>query len=144
MSVLDKLLKPELDVLQEFVPLGRERITELLDHQSKLLALHVAQSYMPDFAQHDLCKEPRYGKSNRLLLDAEMSSAEVDLNDVMIARRRVCQSEPLPSGVPPVYKVVTDLGLAEGNYVDAIMLARMGAFLLRDAEQLRDARSGDI
>lgn len=139
MSVLDNLHRAELDVLQEFIPLKPAQVTDLLEHQAKLLALYIAQSFMPDFAQHDLCTEPRYGKSNKLLLDAEMNSAEVDLNDVMNARRRVCQVEPLPSGVPPVYKIATDLGMAEPNYVDAIMIARMGAHLLTDAQALRDA-----
>lgn len=138
MGIRETLSQPVLDMLGDFILLTKEDKDEILEHQAKLLALHTAQKEAPEFAQKDLCKAPRYGKNNSLMLEAEMTRLSVTVDDVRKARKMVVSQKGMPPEVPLIGKIATDLEYIEADFLEALIKGQAGSAILQAATRLRD------
>lgn len=133
---------PVLDILSEFILLGKAEKNEILEHQAKLLALYWGQQAKPDFAQKDLCKVPRFGKANKLLMETEMTRLDVTSADVKKARTFVISRMGMPAGVPLIGKIATDLGYIENDFLEAIVKGQTGQAILKVSAQMAKMELG--
>lgn len=136
MGIRQTLGLPILDLLAEFILLGKPEKNEILEHQAKLLALYRGQQERPDFAQKDLCKVPRYGKGNNLMLEAEMARLGVTAADVKEARSVVVSRVGMPPDVPLIGKIATDLEYIENDFLEALVKGQSGEAILRSVAKL--------
>lgn len=136
MSIRDTLSRPMLELLGGFVNLTRADKDAVLELQAHLYALHIAQKENPEFAPRDLCKVPRYGAANRLMLEAEMTRLGVTRTDLEQARRAVVGRGGMPPEVPLAGKIAVDLELTTGALLDALICAQAGEQLLQAAERI--------
>lgn len=136
MTIRDTLAKPMLELLGDFVNLTRDDKDAVLELQAHLLAIHWAQIANPEFAQKDLCKAPRLGGKNRLMLEAEMTRLGVTDDDVEKARRMVIARTGMPAEVPLAGKIAVDMELTNGLLLDALVCAQAGESMLQAAERI--------
>lgn len=138
MSIRDTLALPILDLLGAFIFLEKEDKNDILEHQARLLAMYRAQQEAPDFAQKDLCKVPRYGKSNQLMMEAEMARLNVTPADIKNARKMVVSRGGMPPDVPLVGKIAIDLEYIENDFLEALVKGQAGESILKGAKALED------
>lgn len=138
MGIRQTLGLPILDLLAEFILLGKPEKNGILEHQAKLLALYRGQQERPDFAQKDLCKVPRYGKGNNLMLEAEMTRLGVTSSDVKAARSVVVSKVGMPPDVPLIGKIAIDLEYIENDFLEALVKGQTGEAILRSAAKLKN------
>ena len=138
MGIRDTLALPILDLLGVFILLEKGDKNEILEHQARLLAMYQAQQEAPDFAQKDLCKVPRYGKSNHLMMEAEMARLNVTPADIKNARKVVVSRAGMPPDVPLIGKIAIDLEYIENDFLEALVKGQAGEAILRGAKALED------
>lgn len=138
MGIRDILALPILDLLGEFILLTKEDKNDILEHQARLLAIYHAQREAPDFAQKDLCKVPRYGKSNHLMMEAEMTRLNVTPADIKDARKMVVSRAGMPPDVPLIGKIAIDLDFIENDFLEALVKGQAGQAILATTRALED------
>ncbi len=136
MGIRETLGLPVLDLLGEFILLDKEDKNEILEHQAKLLALYLAQKDAPDFAQKDLCKAPRYGKNNSLMLESEMRRLNVTPADIKNTRKMVISRAGMPPDVPLIGKIAIDLEFIENDFLEALVKGQVGESILKTVNAL--------
>jgi hypothetical protein len=137
MTIRDTLAKPTLELLGDFVNLTRADKDAVLELQAHLLAIHWAQRANPEFSQKDLCKAPRFGAKNKLLLEAEITRLGITTADVERARRTVIARGGMPPDVPLAGKIAVDMELTTAPLLDALVCAQAGETMLQAAERIR-------
>lgn len=137
MGIRSVLSLPVLDLLGEFILLDKEDKNAILEHQAKLLSLYWGQQEAPEFSQKDLCKVPRYGKSNNLMLEAEMTRLNVTSADVRKARKAVISRAGMPPDVPLIGKIAIDLEYIENDFLEALVKGQAGEAILKSVKALQ-------
>lgn len=136
MTIRDTLSRPMLELLGGFVHLTREDKDAVLELQAHLYAIHMAQKDSPEFSQKDLCKAPRFGTANRLMLEAELARLNITDADIDNARRAVVSRVGMPPEVPLAGKIAVDLELTHIALLDALICAQAGEFMLQASERI--------
>ncbi|MBU0800703.1 MAG: hypothetical protein KKA05_06830, partial [Alphaproteobacteria bacterium] len=136
MNIRDTLSRPMLELLGGFVNLTRADKDAVLELQAHLYAIYRAQKENPEYSQKDLCKAPRFGTANRLMLEAEMTRLGVAASDLERARRVVVSRSGMPPEVPLAGKIAVDLELTNNALLDPLVCAQAGEAMLQAAERI--------
>lgn len=136
MNIRDTLARPMLELLGGFVNLTRADKDAVLELQAHLYAIHMAQKDTPEYNQRDLCKAPRFGSANKLMLEAEITRLGIAAHDLDRARRVVIGRGGMPADVPLAGKIAVDLELTNAALLDALVCAQAGEAMLQAAERI--------